>query len=151
MKKYLFMFALLATVFSFSACSDDDEEFDVNQLEGTWGLIRDQGWDIYEGEKEEWNDTYDPANPTDDCEKMVISKNDDGSYTVRHQYYYNGQWNSDSDTESFKLEGRKLIPLDGGDGSNVQLASVSSTQLVIEVKYKDETEEGYNKMTYKKM
>ena len=72
MKKYLFMIALLASMFSFSACSDDDDEIDVKQLEGTWGLIRDEGYEYDEDGKDSWNDHYDHDNTSDDREKLII-------------------------------------------------------------------------------
>ena len=38
--------AVVAIIMSlnFAACSDDDEDIDVSQLEGTWGLVRSAGW-----------------------------------------------------------------------------------------------------------
>ena len=40
--------ALVAIIMSvnFVACSDDDEDIDVSQLEGTWGLVRSAGWEL---------------------------------------------------------------------------------------------------------
>ena len=57
--------AIVAIIMSvnFAACSDDDEDIDVNQLEGNWGLVLDEGYEYYEGEKESWNESYDPAKP----------------------------------------------------------------------------------------
>ena len=151
MKKYLFMIALLASMFSFSACSDDDDEIDVKQLEGTWGLIRDEGYEYDEDGKDSWNDPYDPANPSDDSEKLIISKISDNTYSVVHYEYYNGTWHSYA-TEKFTLNGNKLIPVDGdSEGFNVKLLSANSKLLVIEIKGKDEYGDMYNKMTYKRM
>ena len=31
---------------NFAACSNDDEDIDVSQLEGTWGLVRSAGWEL---------------------------------------------------------------------------------------------------------
>lgn len=38
--------AIVAIIMSvnFVACSDDDDDIDVSQLEGTWGLVHDTGW-----------------------------------------------------------------------------------------------------------
>lgn len=126
--------------------------FDIDQLEGTWGLVRLQGYYIEDGEKESWNEGFDPYNPTDDddCEKVDINKNDDGSYTMLHYEYYSGRWNM-LDRESFKLEGKKMIPLSDDADVSAQIVSVSSKQLVVETKYKDEEGEEYEKRTYKKM
>ena len=50
--------AVVAIIMSlnFAACSDDDEDIDVSQLEGTWGLVRSAGWELCseETEKDEW-------------------------------------------------------------------------------------------------
>ena len=45
--------AVIAVIMSvnFVACSDDDEDIDTAQLEGTWGLTNDEGYEVYEGEK----------------------------------------------------------------------------------------------------
>ena len=39
--------AIVAIIMSvnFAACSDDDEDIDVNQLEGNWGLVLDEGYE----------------------------------------------------------------------------------------------------------
>ena len=54
--------AIVAIIMSvnFVACSDDDEDIDVSQLEGTWGLVRSAGWELCseETEKDEWDDSY---------------------------------------------------------------------------------------------
>ncbi|WP_368124592.1 lipocalin family protein [Bacteroides faecis] len=136
---------------NFAACSDDDEDIDVAQLEGTWGLTNDEGYEIYEGERDSWNDQYDPSNPTDDCEKVVISKGADGIYSMVHYEYYNNQWQQYG-TEKFTLDGNNLIPADGdAEVESVKLLVANGSQLVLEIKGTDEDGEFYNKMTYKRM
>ena len=125
--------AVIAVIMSvnFVACSDDDEDIDTAQLEGTWGLTNDEGYEVYEGEKESWNDQYDPANPISDCD--------------------NNQWHQ-NDTEKFTLDGNNLIPVDGGtEFTSVKLLVVNSSQLVVEQKETDEDGDFYRKMTYKRM
>jgi hypothetical protein len=147
-------FAIIAIVMSvnFAACNDDDEDIDVNQLEGNWGLVLDEGYEYYEGEKDSWSDSYDPANPTEDCEKITISKVSDNIYSVIHYYYYNNQWNQ-SDTEKFTLDGNNLLPVDEEDTeiSSMKLLVANSSQLVVEIKGRDEEGDFYNKMTYKRL
>ena len=139
--------AIVAIVMSvnFTACSDDDDDIDIAQLEGTWGLVRDEGYEHYEGEKESWNDSYDPANPTEDCEKIVISKVADNTYSFASSYYYGNQWHT-GDTGKFTLDGNKLIPVDGDAGEFAELVVANSNELVIETKGTDEDGEYYNKM-----
>ena len=131
--------AIVAIVMSvnFTACSDDDDDIDIAQLEGTWGLVRDEGYEYYEGEKESWNDSYDPANPTEDCEKIVISKVADNTYSFASSYYYGNQWHT-GDTGKFTLDGNKLIPVDGDAGEFTELVVANSNELVIETKGTDE-------------
>lgn len=49
--------AIVAIIMSvnFVACSDDDEDIDVSQLEGTWGLVRSAGWELCSEETEKMN------------------------------------------------------------------------------------------------
>lgn len=46
MKKYCYLWltyiCLLFVGLNFTACSDDDEEVDLSQFEGTWGLVREE-------------------------------------------------------------------------------------------------------------
>ena len=94
----------------------------------------------------------DPANPTEDCEKITISKVSDNIYSVIHYYYYNNQWNQ-SDTEKFTLDGNNLLPVDEEDTevSSIKLLVANSSQLVVEMKGRDEDGDFYNKMTYKRL
>lgn len=150
MKRYLFVFALLASVLSFSACSDDDDDIDVNQLEGNWGLIQAEGYSIENGEKDSWNDSYDPANPTNDSEKITVSKIADKTYSVTNSYYYGNKWNQ-SGTNKFTLDGSNLIPEDNNTKGSIKILTATSDKLVIEAKGKDEDGDFYNKMTYKRI
>ena len=142
--------AIVAIIMSvnFAACSDDDEDIDVNQLEGNWGLVLDEGYEYYEGEKESWNESYDP---TEDCEKITISKVSDNTYSVTF-YYYNNKWNQSS-TEKFTLDGNNILPVDEEDTevSSMKLLVANSSQLVVEIKGRDEEGDFYNKMTYKRL
>lgn len=150
MKKYLFVFALLASVLSFSACSDDDDDIDVNRLEGNWGLIQAEGYRIENGEKDSWNDSYDPANPTNDSEKITVSKIADKTYSVTSSYYYGNKWNQ-SGTNKFTLDGSNLIPENNNTQGSIKILTATSDKLVIEAKGKDEDGDFYNKMTYKRI
>ena len=150
MKKYLFVFALLASVLSFTACSDDDDDIDVAQLEGTWGLIQEEGYAIYNGKKETFNETYDPTNPTNEAEKLVISKVADKTYSVTSFYYYANKWNNDG-TANFSLNGSKFAPVEGNTDTSMKLLSVTSEKLVFEISGTDEDGDFYGKMTYKRM
>ena len=67
--------AIVAIIMSvnFVACSDDDDDIDVSQLEGTWGLVHDTGWEESDGDQDSLDDTHTPNNPCCmDCSKLVI-------------------------------------------------------------------------------
>lgn len=46
--------AVIAVIMSvnFIACSDDDDTIDTSSLEGTWGLVRNAGWELCSDETE---------------------------------------------------------------------------------------------------
>ena len=146
--------AIVAIVMSvnFAACSDDDEDIDVNQLEGTWGLVHFEGYYYEEGQKIDWNNQYDPTNPSEDCDKVVISKVSDNIYSMVHYAYYDNKWNQEY-TEKVSLDGNNLLPVDEEDDevTSAKLLVANSTQLVIETKGVDEDGDFYQKMTYKRL
>ena len=99
---------------NFTACSDDDDDIDVSQLEGTWGLVRSAGWELCseETEKDEWDYTCDPYNPDSgdgECEKLVIKKLTDNTYSVAAYYYYDSEWRADGGSQIATLNGNTLI------------------------------------------
>lgn len=146
--------AIVAVIMSvnFAACSDDDEDIDTNQLEGTWGMVHAEGYFHNEGENFPFNETFDPTNPIEDYEKMVISKESDNIYSVVNYVYHNNQWVME-DTDRFTLDGTTIFPVDSeNDGpSSMKIVKVNSQELVIESKGTDEYGEYYDKVTYKRL
>ena len=99
--------AIVAIIMSvnFVACSDDDDDIDVSQLEGTWGLVHDTGWEESDGDKDSWDDTHIPNNPCCmDCSKLVIKKISDNTYSVDSYYYNHSDWT---------YEGNQTISING--------------------------------------
>lgn len=144
------MIALLASVFSFSACSDDEDEIDAKQLEGTWVSSHSEGYSYDEAGKHPWDFSFNPSNPTIDCEKIVVSKVSGNTYAVTMYSYYD-KWEKD-ETMKLTLEGDKLIPSgEVSDGFTIKLLSINSKQLVIESKGRHEYGDYYSKVTYKRM
>ena len=98
---------------NFTACSDDDDDIDISQLEGTWGLVRSAGWESCneETEREEWDYTCDPYNPDSgdgECEKLVIKKLTDNTYSVAAYYYNGSEWRADGGSQTLTLNGNTL-------------------------------------------
>ena len=142
-------FAIIAIVMSvnFAACSDDDEDIDVSQLEGTWGLVRSAGWESCneETEREEWDYTCDPYNPDSgdgECEKLVIKKLTDNTYSVAAYYYYGSKWQMDGSSQTLTLNGNTLtVSQTNGDYgyfdsyANLIIEALTTENLAIRVKY----------------
>lgn len=135
--------AVVAIIMSlnFAACGDDEEEIDVNQLEGTWGLVRSEGWELCseETEKDEWNESSDPFNPDRDCEKIVIKKLTDNNYSVMGFNYSGSQWNKYGNSQNVTLNGHTLV-VENSDGyfdsyANPVIEVLTSDKLVLRYKY----------------
>ena len=128
---------------NFAACSNDDEDIDVSQLEGTWGLVRSAGWELCSEatEKDEWNDSYDPYNPDDDCSKLVIKKLEDNKYSVTGYDYSYSQWKPDRGSQIMSLNGNTLVitQTDGEFGhfdyGNPIIEVLTSDKMILHIKY----------------
>jgi len=146
--------ALFAIVMSlnFVACDDDDDEgCNCCQLEGTWGLVREEGFEYINGQKENYDETNDPTNPNDDSEKVVIKKVGGNKYTWTYYEFYTGQWH-EQETETFTLEGNKIIPAQvDPEVHYIKVVTANEKHLVIEQGGKDEDGEFYAKLTYIRM
>lgn len=152
MKKVLLLATLLLSVFCFSSCSKDDEDFDINQLEGVWGMTNINGYYHYDGEKVSYNESFNPFEPSDDDQKIIIEKIEDNKYRITNYEYYSGTWHR-YETENFYLEGNNMIPenLVGADISSVKVSVATSDKLVIESGGEDEYGSFYDTNTYARM
>lgn len=69
---------MIALCIGFTACSDDDDEGIAGDAKtlivGTWESTWSKGYEIYEGERDEWNEAY--------TEDVYTFKND-GSGTYK--------------------------------------------------------------------
>ena len=154
-----FLWSMLAAVMvamlsvSFASCSSDDDDnkgsenvaISAKNMVGTWGLVHSEGWEIWQGQKETFNDTYDPLNPkTDEDEKMEITNPSGNSL-----YFVTYEWDEifkewDSDTRfTLTLEGNNLT----GGGMDLKVLSLTTDQMVLEMS----SDSFYNKQTYKKL
>ena len=144
------LFAIVMSV-NFVACDDDDEDFDIGQLEGTWGLVQAEGFYYVNGQKDSYNETYDPANPNDDSEKAVIKKVGGNKYTLTDYEFYMGQWH-EGETETFTLEGNKVIPAQADPEIHyIKVVTANEKHLVIESGGKDEDGDFYDKLSFIRM
>lgn len=131
-------FAVLAIVMSinFAACSNDDDKNGDNpenvasNLEGTWGMTKDEGWYQNElGEKETYTDTYDPSNPTEDCVKLEVKKSGDTTYSLVGYTWTSGHRASEG-TLIYDTKTKKLTNPSISDYTGI-IVSLNATTLVI--------------------
>lgn len=126
MKKvnYLFLCGLLSIVaFSFSACSDDDNNVDSpKSIVGTWIMSSNEGWVKENGKTiEEWNDKV------DEDESLHYIYHRDGTLEYKdpsdgYQVVEPGTW---------RYEDGKIYLTENGDDYITDLISVSETELVL--------------------
>lgn len=135
MKKnyFLLMAMLLFAVVGFTSCSDDDEGgISGNasaQLVGEWMGVYYESYEIYEGEKEEWN------------ESLV----GEGLYVTFHS---DGTAESDGVYADWEVSGNTLIM----DGVRFTILTLNATTLILEYKESYGGGDGlYEKYTFERV
>ena len=144
MKKiYYFLMAAVAVMCVCSSCSkDEDGDVDSKSIVGTWNLVLEEGYEIYDGEKEEWKETYGGD------ESLIITFNADGTGSEVYRYEYI----EDTDKFNWKLNGNKLSIKYAGDDDveELRVEKLTSTTLVVAYEWisSDGMEKEYNKTTF---
>ena len=132
---------MIALCIGFTACSDDDDEGIAGDAKtlivGTWESTWSKGYEIYEGERDEWNEAY--------TEDVYTFKND-GSGT------YKDVSESSTYTEDFtwSISGNKLKITFNGSGDEATIKTLNGNTLVLVSQDKDENEEYYDEISFKK-
>ena len=125
MKKiYYFLMAAVAVMCVCSSCSkDEDGDVDSKSIVGTWNLVLEEGYEIYDGEKEEWKETYGGD------KSRIITFNADGPGSEVYRYEYI----EDTDRFNWKLNGNKLSIKYAGDDDveELRVEKLTSTTLVV--------------------
>lgn len=153
MKKYALSFITLFTMclaFSLTSCGDDEEDGGGNasssMLIGKWVLVKEDGYDIYKGEKDYFESTY---KVSEESEIYEFKKNG----TVRcYGYYVNGYGDKVKAFDhagEWILEGNTLTSIDTkyGEEASVEIKKLTDSQLVFVYDEKDY----YNELTYQKV
>jgi len=98
----LFGYLVMVTVLSvgFVSCSDDDDDADYStSIVGSWQLSHSKGWEIYNGDRETWDDA-------EDDEFWVFNSDGTGyGYEVGYEkdkYYFD--WSIKGDVMTFQGE-----------------------------------------------
>lgn len=131
MKQFKFLSYLLVAVLcvGFASCSSDHDDPTVEDLVGKWQLVHEKGWEIYEGEKDEWDEDV-----TD--EKVFHTFKEDGTGT-----YAEGSWRI---SITWQLKGNKLTIWEDDypdDPETCIVASFSADRMVLVRQGKDYYEE----------
>ncbi|MBQ2374760.1 MAG: lipocalin family protein [Alistipes sp.] len=145
MKKiYYLLMAAVAVMCVCSSCSkDEDGDVDSKSIVGTWNVVSEEGYAIYDGEKEEWKETYGGD------ESLITTFNADGtgSAVYRDEYIEDtiGKFN-------WKLNGNKLSIKFAGDVvvEECRVEKLTSTTLVVVYEWisSDGMEKEYNKTIF---
>ena len=163
MKKiYYFLMATFVAVCMCAACSSGDEPINDgnsdnggnggNDVEngsttaasivGTWKCVKCEGYEIYDGEKDEWEDVY------GNDEYLEITFNADGT---GREIYGEGDYEY-TDKFNWTLSGNKLSVKYAGDDEveSVKVESLTSKQLVTVWEWvsSDGMEKEYEKTTF---
>lgn len=119
---------LLALSAGFVSCSDDDEGFDTSLLIGRWELVRYEGY------------YYTPDGERTDYDEPVY-----GEYA---EFFEDGTVYFDGDNGTWNASGNRLI-VNGTEASGAfTVASLTSTELILEVSGRDEYGEYFDRTIF---
>lgn len=119
---------LLALSAGFVSCSDDDEGFDTSLLIGRWELVRYEGY------------YYMPDGERTDYDEPVY-----GEYA---EFFEDGTVYFDGDNGTWNASGNRLI-VNGSEASGAfTVASLTSTELILEVSGRDEYGEYFDRTIF---
>ncbi len=122
MKKLFFCAAALLAAISFAACSDDDDEpnlpVTLENIAGTWQIVNETGWEIYDGEKEAWSENY----PDEEGWYYTFTFNKDGS--MIDTVYEDGV---EKFTSDYSISGNTIH----GDSFTYEIQKLTQSELVL--------------------
>ena len=111
--KYLFvMVSMLVMTISFVSCNDEDNDELSSSIVGTW---------IYE---EDYSD--------DEYYYEEITFKSNGTFIVKWEEYYYGDYDSDTERGTYEIDGDELIVDFDDEISIVTIVSITSSKLVLE-------------------
>lgn len=131
MKKTLFyVWALLALLLcgtTMTSCSDDDDKVSEEAQEGlvgTWQTVATGGYEIYQGEREDFYDDYDG---------LTFVFKGDGTGQYMDKYYP-----EDNCSLTWKVSGDQLyVTLEGEETESATISTLTSNTLKIEYREPD--------------
>ena len=109
-----------------TAC-DDDDEVSYGEIAGEWETTYSEGWEIYEGEREEWSESI------RDEDRIIIRFDTDGSFTTWLKGY-----NTNEDDGRYELNGKYLTLYYTDDmDETYYIASLDGNTMVMEYSESD--------------
>lgn len=155
MKKLFFCAAALLAAISFAACSDDDDPVNLpitpESLAGTWQIVNETGWEIYDGEKDAWSENY----PDKYGQYYMCTFNKNGTYTTTEYLYddYEGKVFIENYTGSYSISGNTLLMKE--DYSNepypYEISKLTESVLVLFDAYKEPNYSFEETLTFKRI
>ena len=153
-KNLAFLFiATLLVGFSFTSCSDDDDDINVSHsdLIGSWQVVSSEGYTKMAGMKVD--------NNNNDEELLTFTFNEDGTFILITEEEWNGKMWRYEDGGTWSLKGDKLtIKYDDDDDENnfpEKITKITSSELVTVISEKGKYEgipyEFYKKTIYTKV
>lgn len=147
MKKLFLIVAAMFAAVSFSACSDDDDKIDPNQIVGTWQITREVGYEIVPEEgKMEKDITY----PIDDVNDdygfyFTYTFNENGTGRYKSYYYYDNNRLDSNWSIEYTISNNQLLmyeePEEGNPTSVYNIKELTKNKLVL--LYKVDDNDGY--------
>jgi len=147
MKRFFFFAAALLAALSFTACSDDDETnlpITPDNIVGTWQIVHQEGWEIYDGEKETWSEDY----SNEDGWYWTISFDTNNSYVETE--YDNGKV-YDMNNGTYSISGNTITLNDSYEPTTQEIKKLTESELIWTHKYADEEYSVEDTETFKRI
>ena len=154
MKKLFFFAAALCAAVSFSACSDDDDNINPNQIIGTWQITREVGYEIVPGEGKFDKDITYPIDDVNDDYGFYYTYtfNEDGSGTYKSFNYYENNQLQEEWPLKYSISNDVLtIPQEYEYNGTFKIEQLTKTQLVLFEEIDDDGYKAAITYTFKKI
>lgn len=136
MKKLFFFAAAMFAAVSFSACTDDDKDKDLPitaaNLAGTWQITLSEGWEIYDGTRDEWHIPYPDTSDGNYYWTFSFNNQDSGNCIKETFADYHDPNKVYAEDYTYSLSGKTLklgpqneIPL------NYEIKKLTQSQLIL--------------------
>lgn len=140
------LFLVLAAALFFAACGDKkDPKIERSQLVGTWKATQAYGWEMYGGQREEYQNSF----PVDAENLYWVLESDGKGMVAWWDVEDDVPWDFDNFTWTFAGNTLRLAD-EYGDATDYRVEKVNSTTLVISESHKEPAEnyESYDRVSF---